>query len=104
MMKLKIRKLLFSILLCGFLTVGMSACSENENYESYQPEQGSMFICVESYTDPYLGDVKILVDKETRIMYMYYWENSNKDYGVSGITVLYDSDGNPKKYTGVIAD
>ena len=63
-----------------------------------------MFTCVESYTDPYLGDIKILVDKETRIMYMYYWKNSNNDYGVSGITVLYDSDGKPKKYNGVVED
>ena len=63
-----------------------------------------MFVCVESYADPYLGNVKILVEKETRIMYLYYWKNTNKDYVVSGITVLYDSDCKPKKYSGVITD
>lgn len=90
------------VILCIFC---LSSCGiENENYEEYKPTQGSMFICIESYTDPYLGDVKILVDKETRIMYMYYWKNSNNDYGVSGITVLYESDGKPKKYSGVIID
>lgn len=90
------------VILCVFC---LSSCGiENENYEEYKPTQGSMFICVESYTDPYLGDVKILVDKETRITYMYYWKNSNNDYGVSGITVIYDSKGEPKKYNGVITD
>ena len=100
----KIRKSLLAIMLALFCILGLSSCVENENYEQYQPQQGSMFICVESYTDPYLGDVKILVDKETRIMYMYYWKNSNNDYGVSGITVLYESDGKPKKYSGVVTD
>ena len=88
-------------ILCVFF---LSSCVENENYEEYKPTQGSMFTCVESYQDPYLGDVKILVDKETRIMYMYYWKNSNNDYGVSGITVIYESDSKPKKYSGVITD
>lgn len=90
------------VILCSFC---LSSCGiENKNYEEYKPTQGSMFTCIESYTDPYLGDVKILVDKETKIMYMYYWKNSNNDYGVSGITVLYESDGKPKKYSGVITD
>lgn len=88
-------------ILCVFC---LSSCENNKNYETYTPQEGSMFVCVESYIDPYLGSVKILVDKETRIMYMYYWENSDKDYGVNGITVLYDSDGKPKKYNGVIAN
>ena len=99
----KIRKSLLAIMLALFCILGLSSCVENENYEQYQPQQGSMFICVESYTDPYLGDVKILVDRNTRIMYIRY----NDVYGdgqYSGMTVLYDSDGKPKKYNGVISD
>lgn len=93
--------IIFVVILCIFC---LSSCVENKNYEEYQPTQGSMFICIESYEDPYLGNVKILVDKETRIMYMYYWKYSNNDYGTSGITILYDSDGKPKKYNGVITN
>lgn len=100
----KSKKYWMSIILSILCIFCLSSCVENENYEEYQPQQGSMFVCIESYEDPYLGDVKILVDKETKIMYMYYWKNSNNDYGVSGITVLYDSDSKPKKYNGVIAD
>ena len=89
------------VILCIFC---LSSCGiENENYEEYKPTQGSMFICIESYTDPYLGDVKILVDKQTRIMYIRYYE-SEGDGEYSGMTILYDSDGKPKKYNGVIAD
>ena len=99
----KIRKSLLTIVLTFFCILGLSACEENKNYKNYKPTQGSMFICVESYTDPYLGDVKILVDKETRIMYIRYYA-SEGDGEYSGITVLYDSDGKPKKYSGVITD
>ena len=99
----KIRKSLLTIVLAFFCILGLSACEENKNYQDYKPTQGSMFICVESYTDPYLGDVKILVDNETRIMYIRYYA-SEGDGRYSGMTVIYDSDGKPKKYSGVITD
>ena len=99
----KIRKSLLTIVLAFFCILGLSSCVENENYEQYQPQQGSMFICVESYTDPYLGDVKILVDRKTRIMYIRYYVSEGDDM-YSGMTVLYDSEGKPKKYSGVITD
>ena len=99
----KIRKSLLAIMLAVFCVLGLSSCVENENYEQYQPQQGSMFVCVESYTDPYLGDVKILFDRKTRIMYIRYYV-SEGDGTYSGITVLYDSNGNPKKYMGGITD
>lgn len=99
----KIRKSLLTIVLAFFCILGLSACEENKNYEEYKPTHGSMFICVESYTDPYLGDVKILVDKETRIMYIRYYVSEGDDK-YSGMTALYDSDGKPKKYNGVITD
>ena len=99
----KIRKSLLTIVLAFFCILGLSACEENKNNQDYKPTQGSMFICVESYTDPYLGDVKILVDKETRIMYIRYYA-SEGDGRYSGMTVIYDSDGKPKKYSGVITD
>lgn len=97
------KKLVISLL--AFLTiVTCAACEDNRDYENYTPQEGSIFVCVESYTDPYLGDVKILVDKETRIMYLYYWERGNDQHFSSSITVLYDSKGMPKKYVGVLKD
>lgn len=100
----KIKKSLLAIILALFCILGLSSCVENKNYEQYQPQQGSMFICIESYKDPYLGNVKILVDKQTRIMYIYYYDNGS-DYNFStNLTVLYDSDSKPKKYSGVITD
>lgn len=98
------KKFLLSILLTVLSLFCFTSCSDNNsNYENYVPTQGAMFICVESYTDPYLGDVKILVDKETRIMYIRYYA-SEGDGRYSGMTVIYDSDGKPKKYSGVITD
>lgn len=102
MKKIKNYILIIFVIILGIFC--LSSCGvENKNYEEYKPTQGSMFICIESYKDPNLGSVKILVDKETRIMYMY----AIKDYAEqesSCITVLYDTKGVPKKYMGVITD
>lgn len=96
------KKLVISLL--AFLTIiACAACEDNRNYENYKPQEGSVFVCVESYEDPYLGSVKILVDKETRIMYIRYYESEGDDK-YSGMTVLYDSKGMPKKYVGVLKD
>ena len=102
-MKTKIKNFIIGIFVVLVILLNLCGCSNNENYKDYKPTQGSMFICVESYTDPYLGDVKILVDKETRIMYIKYYV-SEGDGRYSGMTVIYDSDGKPKKYSGVITD
>ena len=95
----KLKKCFLALVLVISMLFSLAACSENKNYEEYQPMEGSMFIYIESYEDPYLGNVKILVDKETRIMYMY----AVKNYAAC-ITVIYDSKGEPKKYNGVIKD
>lgn len=99
----KLKKYCMLVILSILCVLCLSSCVENENYEQYQPQQGSMFVCVESYTDPYLGDVKILVDRKTRIMYIRYYVSEGDDM-YSGMTVLYDSEGKPKKYSGVITD
>lgn len=98
------KKIVFVLLFVICIIFGCISCDDNRNYTNYTPQEGSVFVCVESYIDPYLGDVKILVDKETKIMYLYYWERGNDNHFSSSITVLYDSEGKPKKYNGVITD
>ena len=97
------KKIFISIVLFAICIFGLTACSENENYDDYQPSQGSMFVCVESYKDPYLDEVKILVDKETMIMYIYS-KGFDGTTAFSCMTVIYDENGMPKKYQGVISE
>lgn len=50
------KKLVIGLL--AFLTIiTCAACEDNRNYENYTPQEGSVFVCVESYTDPYLGEI-----------------------------------------------
>ena len=58
---------------------------------------------VEEYRDPYLGDVIILVDKGTRIMYMYvkYYDSTTVS---KALTIIYNEKGEPKKYNGVFTN
>ena len=100
-MKKFILTLLVILLTILFTLTGCSLY--NKNYEDYKPQQGSQFILIESYTDPYLGKVDILVDKSTRVMYMYSSCIDNESNGVA-ITVLYDSYGNVKRYMGTISE
>ena len=96
----------FILTLLVFLTMlfTLTGCSlYNKDYEDYKPQQGSQFILIESYTDPYLGKVKILVDKNTRVMYMYITYFDDESDG-RAITVLYDSDGNVRRYMGAISE
>ena len=102
MKRLKNYILIIFVVILGIFC--LSSCEvENENYEEYKPTQGSMFVCIERYEDPYLGAIKILVDRETKIMYMYATK-AGVETEISCITVLYDSDGKPKKYNGVISE
>ena len=103
-MKTKIKNFIIGIFVVLVILLNLCGCSNNENNKDYKPTQGSMFICVEQYEDPYLEYVKILVDKNTRVMYIYYTTGRNNDNSTGGMTVIYDSDGKPKKYSGVITD
>ena len=95
-----LRQYLLSIV----LTLGLlSGCSGNTDYQDYRPQQGSAFVKVEEYEDPYLGQVKILVDQDTRIMYIYA-EDPYKDGATAIFSVLYDKEGKPRKYQGIISN
>ena len=97
------KKFILTLLILLTMLFTLTGCSYNKNYEDYKPQQGSQFILIESYIDPYLGKVKILVDKNTRIMYMYLTYSDNESDG-RAITVLYDSDGNIRRYMGAIKE
>ena len=90
------------LLLVTISLITLTGCSKpNESYSEYKPQYGPQFICVEKYKDPYLGYTYILVDKNTRIIYMFIDDNA---YGDSGLSVLYDSEGIPRKYNGAIVE
>ena len=87
---------------CVLFTCIFTGCSSgNKNYEEYTPKEGSKFFQVEQYVDPHLGTVTILVDRDTRIIYMLI-EYLDGNASRIAFSVLYDSNGMPKKYSGVI--
>ena len=62
-----------------------------KNYSNYKPEYGPQFILVEEYEDPYLGKTYILVDKNSRVIYLYLHPNASKTDSMA-LTPLYDSE------------
>ena len=99
-MKKIILSLILSVIIMLFTLTG---CGQNENYSEHMPEYGPQFILLESYQDPYLGKTLILVDKNTRVMYLFIEHNSNKSDS-KALTPLYDSEGKVKRYTGAISE
>lgn len=90
------------LILITISLITLAGCGiPNESYSEYKPQYGPQFICVEEYKDPYFGYTYILVDKNTRIMYMFIDDN---DYRDSGLSVLYTSEGIPRKYSGAIIE
>lgn len=103
-MKRKVSIILILILIIGAITCNLIGCSaQNSGYKEHKPEYGPQFMLLESYHDPYIGDVEILVDKNTRVMYIYLSYCDNESNG-KALSVLYDSEGKVRRYSGAIIE
>lgn len=97
------KKKIFCLLLILILPICLmfSGCSKNPKSDNYFTEKNNRFVFVKNYTDNGKVNFKILVDKETRVMYLYYiYEKSMKYDYKTGLTVMVDSDGKPLIYEG----
>ena len=97
--RLLITLLLFIMLIVSYLT----GCAENGDYSEHKPEYGPQFMLLESYYDPYLGRTYILVDKNSKVMYLLIDYDTNKTDS-KALTVLYDSEGNIRRYNGTFVE
>lgn len=90
------KKIIFLILLVLVIPFVFSGCGM-EKSENYTTVNEVRFVLVETYNQ---GDVgfRIIVDKETRIMYLSQISKRGERY--DGLCVLLDADGNPQKYQG----
>ena len=96
------KKFLLYILLVVSMLFVLSGCDETTNVDVDKPEDGPKFVTVERYTidDTYLGGtILIIVDTDTRIMYMLV-EQGLGDGRRLAMSVVYDYKGEPKRYIG----
>ena len=100
-MKKIIIAFLFSLCISLLTLTGCSI--PDESYSGYKPEYGPQFMLLESYHDPYLGRTYILVDKNSRVMYLLINYDTNKTDS-KALTILYDSEGKVRRYMGVISE
>jgi hypothetical protein len=96
------KKFILTLLVLLTMLFTLTGCSaQNNDYKDYKPQYGPQFICVEKYKDPYLGYTYILVDKNTRVMYMFV---DDTEYENRGLSVLYDTEGNVRRYNGAFVE
>ena len=100
------KRLLITLLLLLIILIFnyFAGCSSlNRDYSESKPEYGPQFMLLESYHDPYLGRTYILVDKNSRVMYLLIDYDTNKTDS-KALTVLYDTEGNVRRYSGAIIE
>lgn len=98
------KKFLILLLIMIISIFALTGCAENNrDYSEHKPEYGPQFMLLENYKDPYIGDVEILVDKNTRVMYLYLSYCDNESNG-KAITVLYNNEGKVRRYSGAIIE
>jgi uncharacterized protein YpmB len=81
------------LILCVCLVI-FSGCAKKSS--DFKEQENNRFIFIEEYksVDDNDGSFFLVVDKETKIIYIYTSEG--------GITPLLDSKGEPQKYKGVL--
>lgn len=84
--------LITPLLFCG--------CEHIPKSENYYTENIDRFVFIKQYGEVNGGEtIKILVDKETKVMYMYY-HDGNLNSGTAGLTVMLNADGTPMLWEG----
>ena len=94
-MKKKLISLLLVLVMPMLVLCGCNSIPQNDNYVL---QENARFVYVSEYTINEKEEFKILVDKETRVMYLYYEGYSGHYY--AGLTVMLNADGTPMLYEG----
>ncbi len=82
------------LVLCG--------CDNLPKNNNFVNTNNDRFVFVQKYTENEGEDdysFKVLVDKETRVMYLLYDSNDGR-YSIGGLTVMLNADGSPMLYEG----
>jgi hypothetical protein len=92
---MKLYQKLLGFILSVIMLVSLVGCCDTK--EITVDSQSSRFETVEQVSDGSRSGYRVLLDKETGIMYIFYSIGSG-DCGRGGITVLLDNDGEPMSW------
>lgn len=89
------KKILFILLLLIMPVMLLCGCSEVPKSEDFTSEENSRFVYVKEYTIDNDTKFEVLVDRETKVMYLCRISG----YG-GGLTVMLNADGTPMLWEG----
>lgn len=93
-------KKIFCLLLLLIMPIMVfCGCTDIPKTQDYTEQQNERFVYIKAYTSENTRVITILVDKETRVMYMVYHEAGSYG-GNTGITVMLNADGTPMIWEG----
>ena len=93
------KKLISLLLVLVMPMLVLCGCTEVPQTDDYVTQENTRFVYVEEYTYGDNDYFKILVDKETRVMYLYKCERSGQSTR-AGLSVMFNADGSPMLYEG----
>lgn len=98
-MKIKI-KMFCLLLVLIFPAIMLCGCAETPKSENFTSEENTRFVFVKEYSFGDYDCFRILVDKETMVMYVYYVTDEGIREGLAGLSVLVNADGTPMIWEG----
>ena len=98
-MKKKLFLILLILLLLIMPVMLLCGCGKVPKSEDFSTENIDRFLFIKQYGDNNGETIQILVDKETRVMYMFYHDNGGNS-GTAGLTVMLNADGTPMLWEG----
>lgn len=94
-------KKIFCLLLLLIMPVMvLCGCKEVPISDDYTIEENDRFVYVKEYAIDEDTAFKILMDKETKVMYLYYFSYLSNGKTMTGMTVMLNADGTPMIWEG----
>lgn len=93
------KKLLLLLLVLIMPVIVLAGCGKIPQSDYFTSEENVRFVFVKEYTYGDNDRFKILVDKETMVMYLYKYD-LNANATTAGLTVMLNSDGTPMLWEG----
>ena len=95
------KRLLYLLIILIIPITLLTGCGKTSKSDNFTSEENNRFVFVKEYTsNPNSGErFGILLNKETKVMYIYY--NSGGVYsGTGGLSVMLNNDGTPMLWEG----
>jgi hypothetical protein len=95
------KRLLYLLIVLIMPITLLTGCGKTSKSDNFASEENNRFVFVKEYTINPNGSERfeIFVDKETKVMYIYY-NSGGVDWATGGLSVMLNNNGTPMLWEG----